>query len=113
MFTNWGELKRNALKDRDVTRSLIDRAVQADCEALVVSVDAVHFGNRERERRHYRQTMKLSFNAMFNLACHPGWLRRATSACVANQAPEALPSRTFSSKIHIRRGEIMCGCIVS
>jgi len=36
----------------------------------------VHFGNRERDRRHYRQPMKLSFNAMFNLACHQGWLWR-------------------------------------
>ncbi|WP_312241762.1 alpha-hydroxy acid oxidase [Pantoea sp.] len=64
------------LKDRDVTRDLIDRAGKAGCEALVVSVDAVHFGNRERDKRHYRQPMKLSFKAMLDIACHPGWLRR-------------------------------------
>lgn len=64
------------LKDRDVTLNLIERAKKADCEALVVSVDAVHFGNRERDKRHYRRPMKLSLKAMANIACHPGWLRR-------------------------------------
>lgn len=65
------------LKDHEVTLSLLARAQQAGCEALVVSVDAVHFGNRERDKRHYRRPMKLSFKAMADIACHPGWVRRA------------------------------------
>lgn len=64
------------LKDRTVTSDLIKRAKQAECEALVVSVDAVHFGNRERDKAHYRRPMKLSFKAMCDVACHPGWLGR-------------------------------------
>ncbi|EJL93152.1 alpha-hydroxy acid oxidase [Pantoea sp. GM01] len=64
------------LKDRNVTRDLIERAQRAGCEALVVSVDAVHFGNRERDKAHYRRPMKLSWKAMFDAARHPGWLSR-------------------------------------
>lgn len=64
------------LQDRDVTRDLLVRAARAGCEALVVSVDAVHFGNRERDKRHYRQPMNLSFKTMLDIACHPGWLQR-------------------------------------
>lgn len=64
------------LKDRDVTRDLLARARQAGCTALVVSVDAVHFGNRERDRRHYRRPMKLSLASVANIAAHPGWVLR-------------------------------------
>lgn len=64
------------LKDHEITLNLLARAQQAGCEALVVSVDAVHFGNRERDRRHFRRPMKLSFKAMADIACHPGWVRR-------------------------------------
>lgn len=64
------------LKDRNVTRNLLDRARQAGCTALVVSVDAVHFGNRERDKRHYRRPMKLSLAAMADVAAHPGWVLR-------------------------------------
>lgn len=65
------------LKDHEITLSLLARAQQAGCEALVVSVDAVHFGNRERAKRNYRRPMKLSLKAMADIACHPGRVRRA------------------------------------
>jgi len=64
------------LKDQEITLSLLSRAQQAGCKALVVSVDAVHFGNRERDKRHYRRPMKLSLQAMADIACHPGWMWR-------------------------------------
>jgi (S)-mandelate dehydrogenase len=64
------------LKDRDVTRDLLQRALRAGCEALVLSVDAVHFGNRERDKAHYRRPMKLSYTSLLDIACHPGWLCR-------------------------------------
>ncbi|TKI07838.1 alpha-hydroxy acid oxidase [Martelella alba] len=64
------------LKDRNVTRDLLRRAEQAGCANLVVSVDAVHFGNRERDIRHYRRPMKLSVGSYLNIACHPGWVWR-------------------------------------
>lgn len=64
------------LKDRQVTQDLLRRAQQAGCSALVVSVDAVHFGNRERDKRHYRRPMALSLSALANIAAHPGWVWR-------------------------------------
>jgi hypothetical protein len=48
------------LKDRTVTTGLLERAKAAGCTTLVVSVDAVHFGNREKDKRNYRRPMKLS-----------------------------------------------------
>jgi (S)-mandelate dehydrogenase len=48
------------LKDRTVTLGLLERAKAAGCTTLVVSVDAVHFGNREKDKRNYRRPMKLS-----------------------------------------------------
>ncbi|MFT4272540.1 MAG: alpha-hydroxy acid oxidase [Pantoea sp.] len=64
------------LKDRQVTASLIERAQTAGCSALVVSVDAVHFGNRERDKSHYRRPLKLSVKALADVASHPGWVWR-------------------------------------
>ncbi|KAB7896887.1 alpha-hydroxy-acid oxidizing protein [Rouxiella sp. S1S-2] len=64
------------LKDRQVTLGLLQRAKQAGCENLVVSVDAVHFGNRERDKRHYRRPMKLSIASLIDVALHPGWVWR-------------------------------------
>lgn len=64
------------LKDREITLDLLKRARQAGCKGLVVSVDAVHFGNRERDKRHYRKPMKLSLRAMAGVAMKPGWVLR-------------------------------------
>lgn len=64
------------LKEQQVTLNLIERARKAGCSALVVSVDAVHFGNRERDKQHYRRPMKLTLKALVDVACHPGWIWR-------------------------------------
>ena len=72
--THWFQLY--VLKDRAVTVDLLQRARQAGCTNLVVSVDAVHFGNRERDRRYYRRPMKLSLSSYLNVARHPGWVWR-------------------------------------
>ncbi len=64
------------LKDRRVTVDLLRRARAAGCTNLVVSVDAVHFGNRERDKRYYRKPMKLSLASYLNVARHPGWVLR-------------------------------------
>lgn len=64
------------LKDRTVTTGLLDRAKAAGCTTLVVSVDAVHFGNREKDKRNYRRPMKLSLLSMIDVALHPGWVWR-------------------------------------
>ncbi len=39
-------------KDRDLTRRLVDRAVAAGYEAIVLTVDAAVWGRRERDARH-------------------------------------------------------------
>ncbi|WP_315709625.1 alpha-hydroxy acid oxidase [Brenneria uluponensis] len=64
------------LKDRRVTVDLLTRARAAGCTTLVVSVDAVHFGNRERDKRHYRRPMKLSLRSLLDVARRPGWVWR-------------------------------------
>ncbi|RJT44017.1 alpha-hydroxy acid oxidase [Rahnella woolbedingensis] len=64
------------LKDSTVTTGLLDRAKAAGCTTLVVSVDAVHFGNREKDKRNYRRPMKLSLASMIDVALHPGWVWR-------------------------------------
>lgn len=64
------------LKDRAVTTGLLARAKAAGCTTLVVSVDAVHFGNREKDKRNYRRPMKLSLSSLVDVALHPGWMWR-------------------------------------
>lgn len=64
------------LKDKHVTEDLLKRAKANGCKALVVSVDAVHFGNRERDKRNYARPMKLSLKSYFNIATKPNWVRR-------------------------------------
>ncbi|MFU2317581.1 alpha-hydroxy acid oxidase [Rahnella sp. PCH160] len=64
------------LKDRGVTTGLLERAKAAGCTTLVVSVDAVHFGNREKDKRNYRRPMKLSLSSLVDVTLHPGWVWR-------------------------------------
>ncbi|CAG9298138.1 alpha-hydroxy acid oxidase [Celerinatantimonas diazotrophica] len=64
------------LKDKKVTEDLLKRARDSGCKVLVVSVDAVHFGNRERDKRNYVRPMKLSLKSYFNIATKPGWVCR-------------------------------------
>lgn len=40
------------LKDREITRELLERAVEANCTAIVVTVDAPVIGRRERDMRN-------------------------------------------------------------
>lgn len=40
------------LKDRGITRELLERAVEAGCKAIVVTVDAPVIGRRERDMRN-------------------------------------------------------------
>jgi (S)-mandelate dehydrogenase len=64
------------LKERQVTVDLLRRAKKAGCKTLVISVDAVHFGNRERDKRHYRKAMHLSWQSYLHAATKPGWVWR-------------------------------------
>ncbi|MCE0492787.1 alpha-hydroxy acid oxidase [Vibrio salinus] len=62
------------LRDRSVTEDLLSRAKHQGCETLVVSVDAVYFGNRERDKRNYSKAFHLSWKSKLNIAMHPYWV---------------------------------------
>lgn len=64
------------LKDRSITRDLLERARAAACDTLIVTTDCAHYGKRERELRHFRAPLRLTLPAMLDVAAHPGWLRR-------------------------------------
>jgi (S)-mandelate dehydrogenase len=59
---------------REVRNTLIDRARDAGCEALVVTVDAQIFGNREWYERHMSGPSSLDWGTRFDALCHPRWL---------------------------------------
>jgi (S)-mandelate dehydrogenase len=58
----------------EVRDTLIDRARDAGCEALVVTVDAQIFGNREWYERHTSSPTSLSWGTRFDALRHPRWL---------------------------------------
>jgi (S)-mandelate dehydrogenase len=62
------------LRDRKIAASLMERAWQAGCQTLVLTSDAVHFGNREWDRRSFRRPMKLTLRNMIDCGLHPRWL---------------------------------------
>lgn len=54
---------------------LIARARAAHCEALVVTVDASVFGNREWDRRNFRKPMRPTISATLEMLLHARWMR--------------------------------------
>ena len=59
-----------------VSRRLIERALAADCEALVVTVDGAVSGNREWDRRNYAAPGVLNWRSKLDVLAHAGWLWR-------------------------------------
>jgi (S)-mandelate dehydrogenase len=60
--------------------ALIDRALQAGCEALVLTADAEIYGNREWEARTRAGPKSLSPAAALECLRHPAWLARGLLA---------------------------------
>ena len=58
----------------EIRNTLIDRARDAGCEALIVTVDAQIFGNREWYERHTAGPTSLSWGTRFDALRHPRWL---------------------------------------
>jgi (S)-mandelate dehydrogenase len=58
----------------DARQTLIDRARDAGCEALIVTTDAQIYGNREWERRTQSGPKSLTWSAEFEAPLHPRWL---------------------------------------
>lgn len=68
------------MKDRELTRSLIERAKAAGCSALVMTVDLAAHGRRERDARNgFSVPPRISALDGLNALMHPGWLVRTLS----------------------------------
>ncbi|MGI9520078.1 MAG: alpha-hydroxy acid oxidase, partial [Hyphomicrobiaceae bacterium] len=65
------------MKDRGLTRSLIERAKAARCSVLVLTVDLAAHGRRERDARNgFTVPPHISLIDVFNAMLHPAWLYR-------------------------------------
>lgn len=53
---------------------LIGEAEQAGCEALVITIDAQIFGNREWSERDFVHPGRLTANSLVDAALHPRWV---------------------------------------
>ncbi len=66
------------LKDRGITADFIRRAAEARFDGLILTVDTLATGNRERDRRHgLTMPPKLTPRNFLGFARHPGWSLRA------------------------------------
>ncbi|RYF82094.1 MAG: alpha-hydroxy-acid oxidizing protein [Comamonadaceae bacterium] len=62
------------LRDQAFAKTLLQRAHQAGYEALVVTLDLVTGGKRERDlRNRFTVPLRPSPRTVFDFACHPGW----------------------------------------
>ena len=65
------------LKDKEFFFGLIRRALAADYEALVITVDLPVGGNRERDRRnHFSVPFKFTGHNLWDFASKPAWWSR-------------------------------------
>ena len=63
------------LRDRGITRSMIERAKATGCKALVLTVDTKVQGPRERDMRNgFTVPPKFTAATLLDFARHPGWL---------------------------------------
>ena len=61
-------------KDKELTRSMIDRCKQAGFEALALTVDTIVGGNRERDlHTGFTTPMRLNLRSLLSFATHPRW----------------------------------------
>jgi L-lactate dehydrogenase (cytochrome) len=61
-------------RDRGLVKEMITRAAAAGYEALVLTVDSVVFGRRERDlRRGFTLPPKIGLETLVDGARHPGW----------------------------------------
>jgi L-lactate dehydrogenase (cytochrome) len=61
-------------RDRGLVKEMIQRAADADFEALVLTVDTAVLGRRERDVRHgFSLPPKLGLGTLIDGALHPGW----------------------------------------
>jgi (S)-mandelate dehydrogenase len=61
-------------KDARSSDRIVDRAQEAGCTKLVVTVDVPALGAREWDQRNYRRPLKLSLSSVLDVLMHPRWL---------------------------------------
>ncbi|WP_456814912.1 alpha-hydroxy acid oxidase [Bradyrhizobium sp. USDA 4529] len=72
---NWFQLY--IFRNRDLSRSLLERARAAGYAVLVITVDCATGGNRERDPRNdFTLPLRLTRRNLADTALHPGWLMR-------------------------------------
>lgn len=62
------------VKDEKTSDRLMDKAQEAGCDKLVVTVDVPALGAREWDQRNYSRPMKLSPRSVADVLLHPRWL---------------------------------------
>ncbi len=68
-------------RDRGLTRSMVERAQAAGCEALVLTVDNQVLGQRERDLANgFAIPPRLGLRGLLDLVLHPRWLLRMRAA---------------------------------
>jgi L-lactate dehydrogenase (cytochrome) len=61
-------------KDKELTKSMIDRCKEANFEAMALTVDTIVGGNRERDlHTGFTSPPKLTFKSLLSFAAHPVW----------------------------------------
>ncbi|KAF2989885.1 (S)-mandelate dehydrogenase [Methylocystis sp. MJC1] len=60
--------------ERAIREALIRRADEAGCEALVVTIDAQFYGDREWEQRRFTHPGKLTIGSILESALHLHWI---------------------------------------
>jgi len=61
-------------KDKELTRSMIDRCKEANFEAMALTVDTIVGGNRERDlHTGFTSPPKLTLRSLISFAAHPAW----------------------------------------
>lgn len=60
--------------EQRVREAIVDRARDAGCEALVITIDAQMYGDREWDRRWFVRPGQLTWAAILDAATHARWL---------------------------------------
>jgi (S)-mandelate dehydrogenase len=93
------------LKDAKTSDRIVDKAQEAGCTKLVVTVDVPALGAREWDQRNYRRPLKLSLRSILDVLAHPRWLRQVMlpkGAPVFANIAEFLPAGAQSALQGVR-----------
>ena len=98
------------LYSRNTTRDILERARTAGCETLLVTVDQAAYGNREWDKRAYRQGTDLRMKRKLEMLRHPQWIANVLRNGMPSFANilEFLPQtqRSFASSAAWTRGQV-------